>query len=180
VLPLVQVSDGVTEPTTTARIKSDFIRLDGDVDVTGDFKVGGVNLFANTILAENIVANGITRLAVAGSGEIKNASATFTTIATATFEAPVDFKAQGILSFLLTDPPADYPNDVLFRALIQGTVVVNITKAGLLNANARRITLPVTLNNGVAAASVEIKFEVQNAGGLGAESSNYSVVGFLR
>jgi phage baseplate assembly protein gpV len=174
------VLDGNTVVTGGFQVRGDTVVLDANTAVNGDFKVSGGNIFGETINAENIVANGITRFAVAGSGEIKNNSATFTTIATATFEAPVDFKAQGLLSFLLTDQPADYPNDVLFRALIQGTVVANITKAGLLNANARRINLPVTLGNGVAAASVEIKFEVQNAGGLGAESSSYSVTGFLR
>jgi len=44
VLSLVQVSDGTTAPTTTARIKSDLIQLDGDTTVTGEFTVGSANI----------------------------------------------------------------------------------------------------------------------------------------
>jgi hypothetical protein len=41
VLSLVRVDDGVTPPVTTARIRSDYIRLDGNVEVTNTFLVSG-------------------------------------------------------------------------------------------------------------------------------------------
>lgn len=37
VLSLIRIEDGVSEPVTTARLKADYIRLDGQVEVTGDF-----------------------------------------------------------------------------------------------------------------------------------------------
>jgi len=52
VLSLVQVDDGTTEPVTTARIKATYIRLDGDVEVTGDFLAD--KIFATDVLVERL------------------------------------------------------------------------------------------------------------------------------
>ena len=52
VLSLVQVDDGITEPVTTARIRGDFIKLDGTVEVTGDFLA--TKIFAEEILVERL------------------------------------------------------------------------------------------------------------------------------
>ena len=52
VLSLVRVDDGITEPVTTARIRSDFIRLDGNVEVTGEFLAD--KIFAEEILVERL------------------------------------------------------------------------------------------------------------------------------
>jgi len=41
VLSLIRIEDGVSEPVTTARLKADYIRLDGDVEVDGSFYIGG-------------------------------------------------------------------------------------------------------------------------------------------
>lgn len=49
VLSLVRVDDGVTEPVITARIRGDFIRLDGDTEVDGDFRVSGSLVVEGTV-----------------------------------------------------------------------------------------------------------------------------------
>ncbi|WP_043775892.1 hypothetical protein, partial [Roseivivax isoporae] len=61
VLSLVRVSDGGA-PVTTARIRGDYIRLDGDTEITGNFLVRG----------ENIVLDGDT--AVTGAFKVTNAN----------------------------------------------------------------------------------------------------------
>ena len=62
VLSLVQVQDGATEPTTTARIKGDYIRLDGDVDVTGDFSVGTANIDTLAVTRDLLAPGVITEV----------------------------------------------------------------------------------------------------------------------
>lgn len=47
VLSLVQTSDGTTPPVSTARIGGEYIRLDGNVEVTGSFQVSGTQVILN-------------------------------------------------------------------------------------------------------------------------------------
>jgi hypothetical protein len=73
VLSLVRVDDGVTPPVTTARIRGDYIRLDGNVQVTGDFLAGNAIFAGSAIQSDNFVA-GVTgwRLRRSGDGEFNN------------------------------------------------------------------------------------------------------------
>ena len=54
VLSLVQVQDGQSAPVTTARIKSDYIRLDGETEVTGDFLVSADAIVSGTMSAARL------------------------------------------------------------------------------------------------------------------------------
>lgn len=57
VLSLVRVDDGETEPVTTARIKGDYIKLDGTVEVSGDFVLDGDLILGGSIVTDKIEAN---------------------------------------------------------------------------------------------------------------------------
>lgn len=57
VLSLIRVDDGETEPTTAARIKADYILLNGDVEVDGTFKVSNINI-SGDIESDNYAEDG--------------------------------------------------------------------------------------------------------------------------
>lgn len=57
VLSLVQVDDGITEPVTTARIRGDFIKLDGTVEVTGDFVLDGDLILNGSLISDKIATD---------------------------------------------------------------------------------------------------------------------------
>lgn len=57
VLSLVRVDDGITEPVTTARIRGDFIKLDGTVEVTGDFVLDGDLILGGSIITDKIATD---------------------------------------------------------------------------------------------------------------------------
>lgn len=67
VLSLVRVDDGVTAPATTARLKADYIKLDGNVEVTNDFLAN--KIFATEIEANKLKLDGVT-LTGNGSGQL--------------------------------------------------------------------------------------------------------------
>ncbi|KJS45246.1 MAG: hypothetical protein VR71_02210 [Roseovarius sp. BRH_c41] len=57
VLSLVRVDDGETGPVTTARIKGDYIKLDGTVEVSGDFVLDGDLILGGSIVTDKIEAD---------------------------------------------------------------------------------------------------------------------------
>lgn len=70
VLSLVLVEDGQTAPVTTARIKSDYIRLDGDVEVLGSFTVShGMALFEDTALQSDDFETGVSGWQISKGGD---------------------------------------------------------------------------------------------------------------
>lgn len=70
VLSLVLVEDGQTAPVTTARIKSDYIRLDGDVEVLGSFTIShGMALFEDTALQSDDFETGVSGWQISKDGD---------------------------------------------------------------------------------------------------------------
>ncbi|WP_375553404.1 hypothetical protein [Roseovarius mucosus] len=76
VLSLVQVDDGITEPVTTARIRGDFIKLDGTVEVTGDFVLDGDLILGGSIITDKIAPNATGAISAATLGSPVGISST--------------------------------------------------------------------------------------------------------
>lgn len=64
VLSLVRVDDGVTAPVTTARIKGDYIKLDGTVQVTGDFVLDGDLILGGSLISSKFQTNATGMISV--------------------------------------------------------------------------------------------------------------------
>ena len=208
-LELVSVANGTSGPVTTARIKGDYIQLDGNVQVMGTFQVGTNNyadesitatkigqgqittgklaaqaitadkIAADTITANQIVANGVTRFGVAGSAGVTNNSSTWTTIANFGLDVPVTSNLQGSVSFRLSQNPEDYPADVEFRVRVRGQTRALLPKSSLVSQGLF-IIRSFSFSNMPSASFVGVTLEMRNAGGSGVNNSNLSATASLR
>lgn len=113
VLSLVRVDDGLTGPSVTARLRSSYISLDGDVDVSGDF-------LAKSVFAESawIKRAAIEELAV-DTLRIADRAVTFPVIAFANFNGLNVTGGTNLLSLVITR--SGLPTFIQFSASCDST-----------------------------------------------------------
>lgn len=136
-----------------------------------------------TLTADEIIADGITRQGVAGSGTVTNNSGSWTTIASFTISnMPKASYVQGIVGFGMTVGPVSLSGTGWqFRVLVAGSTRLSLTyySTPFRSGNLLYHTRPFTMQN-VPAGNILIQFQMVNMGGEGVSESNISAIAAMR
>ena len=137
---------------------------------TPDLRLAGVDL----------ADEAVTRGGVAGSSSVTNNSASWTTVCSFTLASlPLASYIQGTLACTWSQPPSALPAGFEMRVTINGIVVVFLPRATLQNDDLGFLFRPFT-RQGITAGSIDVVFEIRNAGGQGVLNSNLQAMAVMR